>query len=230
MSNPATLETLATKFHQCFVEAMERCIADAQTMPYANRSNKRNEQLAAAAAAATSATSASAVQPRGKIKDTLPRPDSGVVMTDDGSDESGSVLGGPLAQRESVGTVRGAPHRASNLSSSSLSAARELAPAQMSSSSSSAMFDASPSSLALAPASTTAMSGSLAPSSQHVDAWSQGVVMFPGGHQQGVPDGFVVCPQDLSLPQQQQDDWGQSFYDAGSGTRSHMGNDFTGYF
>lgn len=222
MSNPATLETLATKFHQCFVEAMERCIADAQTMPYANRSNKRNEQLAAAAAA-------SAAQPRGKIKDALPRPDSGVVMTDDGSDESGSVLGGPLAQRESIGTVRAAPHRASNLSSSSLSAAREIAPAHTSSSS--VMFDASSSSsLALAPASTTAMSGSLAPSNQHVDAWSQGV-MFPG-HQQGVPDGFVVRPQDLSLPPQQHqlDDWGQSFYDAGSGTRSNMGNDFTGYF
>lgn len=213
MSNPATLETLATKFHQCFVEAMDRCIADAQTMPYANRSNKRTEQLAAAA---------SQQQPR-NIK-AMPRPDSGVVMTDDGSDESGSVMGGgPLVQRESVGTVRGGAYRGSTLSS-----IRGIAPAQTTSSPAGGVFNGS---LSMAPASTTAVVPvtSLAPPPPDVDAWSRGI-MFPGPQQGMMPDGFGVRPQDLSLPPQELDGWPQqSFYDGDSGTRG-MGNDFTGYF
>lgn len=92
MANPNTLETLATKFHHCFLETVERCIAQAQNMPYANRSNKRHEQLA------TLSTT-----PR--KKGLLPRPDSGVVV-DDGSEESGSVLGGPLKQSQSMRTAR----------------------------------------------------------------------------------------------------------------------------
>ncbi|KAI6780670.1 uncharacterized protein J7T54_001174 [Emericellopsis cladophorae] len=47
--NPATLDTLATKFHQCFLETVQRCETDAESMPYANRSNKRGEQRATAA-------------------------------------------------------------------------------------------------------------------------------------------------------------------------------------
>ncbi|KAH6880758.1 hypothetical protein B0T10DRAFT_495194 [Thelonectria olida] len=73
ISNPATLETLSTKFHQCFIETFEKGI--------------------------------------------LPRPDSGVVM-DDGSDESGSIMGMGvgmgLSHRESVRTVKSAPRRGSS--------------------------------------------------------------------------------------------------------------------
>lgn len=194
-SNPATLETLATKFHQCFVEAMERCVAEAQNMPYANRSNKRGEQLAAA----------TTTQPR-KAKDVLPRPDSGVVMTDDGSDESGSIMGGGLFHKESVRTVRG-PYRGSGLSSTS-----NIAPAQTSSQ----IFD--PSTFSIPPASTsTPMTNPLSTASTDVHAWTHGI-MYP---LQGVPADFGVQPSDLQMPphQQQQDiDAWQSFYNPNAGT------------
>ena len=102
ISNPATLETLATKFHQCFVETVQQCITTAQTKPYANRSNKRNsgEQQAPQQSARNSV-----VPIARKPKDVLPRPDSGVVMDDGGSEESGSVMMG-LNHRDSVRTIR----------------------------------------------------------------------------------------------------------------------------
>lgn len=199
-SNPATLETLSTKFHQCFVEAMERCVAEAQNMPYANRSNKRGEQLAAAAA----------TQPR-KAKDVHPRPDSGVVMTDDGSEESGSVMGGgSLVHKESVRTVRG-PYRGSGLSSTS-----NIAPAHPPSQ----IFD--PSTFSMPPASTsTPMTGSMSMAPSDVDAWTNGV-MYP---LQGVPADFGVQPSELQMPpQHQQQDihaW-QSFYNPHAGTHEDL--------
>lgn len=97
ISNKVTLETLSTKFYQSFVETLDQCIADAQSRPYTNRSNKKNEIVRSQAAQAV-------VQRKGR--DILPRPDSGVVM-DDGSEESGSVMGTGLNHRDSVRTVRG---------------------------------------------------------------------------------------------------------------------------
>ncbi|EWZ40671.1 hypothetical protein FOZG_09314 [Fusarium oxysporum Fo47] len=91
ISNPATLETLSTKFYQCFIETLDQCIANAQSMPYTNRSNKKNDII-------RSQVTQSIRKPRG----IMPRPDSGVVM-DDGSEESGSVM---LGHRDSVRTVR----------------------------------------------------------------------------------------------------------------------------
>ena len=104
ISNPATLETLATKFHQCFVETLEQCIDQAQKMPYTNRSNKKNES--------TRTQITPSFVPR-KGRDILPRPDSGVVM-DDGSEESGSILDSSLGHRASVRTVRGSARRGSS--------------------------------------------------------------------------------------------------------------------
>ncbi|PHH58783.1 hypothetical protein CDD82_2722 [Ophiocordyceps australis] len=79
ISNPATLETLATKFQQCFVEAVDSCASVARRMPYANRSNKRNNEQVPQARRAQGIVAS--------------RPDSGVIMVDDGSEESGSVFG-----------------------------------------------------------------------------------------------------------------------------------------
>ncbi|KAF5006680.1 hypothetical protein FDECE_6972 [Fusarium decemcellulare] len=104
ISNPATLETLSTKFYQCFVETLDQCIANAQSMPYTNRSNKKGEIVR------TQATQG-IVQRKGR--EILPRPDSGVVM-DDGSEESGSIMGTGLGHRDSVRTVRGAARRGSS--------------------------------------------------------------------------------------------------------------------
>lgn len=120
ISNPATLETLATKFHQCFVETLEKCISEAQRMPYANRSNKKGDNAAARNSAALQNPMLR------KSRDILPRPDSGVVM-DDGSEESGST--GGLGHRESVRTVRGGGvmRRGSSLVPETL---REVVPAR----------------------------------------------------------------------------------------------------
>ncbi|KAF7561619.1 hypothetical protein G7046_g2512 [Stylonectria norvegica] len=104
ISNPATLETLATKFHQCFVETLERCTNEAQRMPYTNRSNKKNDVGRPQPAQSLIAR---------KGRDILPRPDSGVVM-DDGSEESGSIMGSGLGYRDSVRTIRGGPQRGSS--------------------------------------------------------------------------------------------------------------------
>ncbi|KAH7157347.1 hypothetical protein B0J13DRAFT_168455 [Dactylonectria estremocensis] len=107
ISNPATLETLSTKFHQCFVETIEKCIADAQSMPYTNRSNKKSEIIKTAAPQTIVQRKSRGIQPR---------PDSGVVM-DDGSDESGSIMGAGLGlgPRDSIRTVKGIQRRGSSL-------------------------------------------------------------------------------------------------------------------
>ncbi|EHK23380.1 uncharacterized protein TRIVIDRAFT_124089, partial [Trichoderma virens Gv29-8] len=102
ISNPATLETLTTKFQQCFMEAVERCIGAAQSMPYTNRSNKRNEP--------SRAQSFQSLIPR-KGREILPRPDSGVVMMDECSDESGSIRNSALGPRDSVRTIKDDLHR-----------------------------------------------------------------------------------------------------------------------
>ncbi|KAF4446901.1 hypothetical protein F53441_9532 [Fusarium austroafricanum] len=91
ISNPATLETLSTKFYQCFIETIDHCIANAQSMPYTNRSNKKSDIIRS-----------QATQSVVRKREIMPRPDSGVVM-DDGSEESGSVM---LGHRDSVRTVR----------------------------------------------------------------------------------------------------------------------------
>ena len=205
MSNPATLETLATKFHQCFVETVERCINEAQTMPYANRSNKRNEQLAAAAAttASTTATNAGAIAPfplPRKTKEVAPRPDSGVVM-DDGSEESGSVLGGGsgvfggrLSQRESMRTVRGGGgRRGSSLAPMASSTAVAMGRGSFipPSRAPSAIYDGTP--LPTIPASSMGPSldqnGAIAPTD--VQAWTHGVPFPPHGYEP-MPDNFVT--------------------------------------
>ncbi|GKU21099.1 unnamed protein product [Fusarium langsethiae] len=100
ISNPATLETLSTKFFQCFVETLDHCIADAQSMPYTNRSNKKNEIIRSQAP--------QSIMQR-KSRDIMPRPDSGVIL-DDGSEESGS-----LGHRDSLRTVRSGAGRGSQV-------------------------------------------------------------------------------------------------------------------
>ncbi|KAL7898305.1 hypothetical protein HDV64DRAFT_32085 [Trichoderma sp. TUCIM 5745] len=108
ISNPATLETLTSKFQQCFMEAVERCIGAAQSMPYTNRSNKRNEP--------PRVQSFQSLIPR-KGREILPRPDSGVVMMDECSEESGSIKNSVYGPRDSVRTIvkDGGPRRGSNL-------------------------------------------------------------------------------------------------------------------
>lgn len=244
MSNPATLETLATKFHQCFVETVERCIAEAQTMPYANRSNKRNEQLAAAATAAgggVSGASASASALPRKMKEVAPRPDSGVVM-DDGSEESGSVmgsgfLGGRLSHRESMRTVvRGSGRRGSGLAPAGGGAGVRgsiIPPSRAQS----AIYDGPPATtLPTIPATTPmgtaldhhATSAIMAPTDVH--AWTHGVP-FPHAYEP-MPDHFmhsggIPCPSssagpttDLAMDSSDFAAWAasQNFYhDAGMG-------------
>ncbi|KAM0525320.1 hypothetical protein ACHAPE_000020 [Trichoderma viride] len=108
ISNPATLETLTSKFQQCFMEAVERCIGAAQSMPYTNRSNKRNEP--------PRVQSFQGLIPR-KGREILPRPDSGVVMMDECSEESGSIKNSIYGPRDSVRTIvkDGVQRRGSNL-------------------------------------------------------------------------------------------------------------------
>ncbi|KAM0456770.1 hypothetical protein ACHAPV_007060 [Trichoderma viride] len=108
ISNPATLETLTSKFQQCFMEAVERCIGAAQSMPYTNRSNKRNEP--------PRVQSFQGLIPR-KGREILPRPDSGVVMMDECSEESGSIKNSVYGPRDSVRTIvkDGGQRRGSNL-------------------------------------------------------------------------------------------------------------------
>ncbi|KAF4122213.1 hypothetical protein GMORB2_7806 [Geosmithia morbida] len=94
MSNPATLETLATKFHQCFVESVDQCVFEAQSKPYANRSSKR---------AGEQPSTAMNSLPRQRVsKELAPRPDSGVVITDELSEESGSVAGSNRGSAQSL--------------------------------------------------------------------------------------------------------------------------------
>ncbi|RBR19573.1 uncharacterized protein FIESC28_05568 [Fusarium coffeatum] len=95
ISNPATLETLSTKFYQCFVETLDTCIANAQNMPYTNRSNKKNEII-------RSQPPQTLIQR--KSREIMPRPDSGVIL-DDGSESSSLGHRDSLRSRDSLRTV-----------------------------------------------------------------------------------------------------------------------------
>ncbi|KAJ6784783.1 hypothetical protein PWT90_06232 [Aphanocladium album] len=97
ISNQATLDTISTKFHQCFTEAVEQCLTTAQGLPYVNRSNKKGEMSKSVAQAATRG-----IQHMSNIQ---PRPDSGIVL-DDGSEESGSVTSGRVQYNDSDAVLR----------------------------------------------------------------------------------------------------------------------------
>ena len=194
---------------------LAHCVTAAQNKPYANRSNKRGEQLAAASAAAASSRSR-------KAKDVLPRPDSGVVMTDDGSDESSSVMGGMAMPINSCFKVQG-QQRNSNLSTTSTStmpnASASIAPAQPTPGG----FDtfSMPPNSTSAPMTTAVTSASIGPAD--VQAWTQGVMYQP---LHGMPDGnFGVHP---NLNMQQDLPWSQSFYNPHAGSQG-MDEDFSGY-
>ncbi|CAG9951640.1 unnamed protein product [Clonostachys rosea f. rosea IK726] len=270
ISNPATLETLAAKFHECFIETVMRCIAEAQTMPYANRSNKRSEQLASASAALTAltapiaiaATPAATIAPiqttttvARKVREVLPRPDSGVVMTDDTSEESGSVMGSNT-HRESIRTARSS-QRGSSLAPRPRDL-KHLSSSQnthRSSATSSGVFDGSftlPHHLQqqafLAPqqqqqqqhqpTSTTAPmsfdSGYMAP--VDVQAWTSGVQPPAASthmYHHNIPENEIAPPpvfQDMGIPSDLGAAWAQQqFYAGGDMGLEPMGDEFTGF-
>ncbi|KAM5374789.1 hypothetical protein ACJZ2D_006283 [Fusarium nematophilum] len=205
ISNPATLETLSTKFYQCFVETLDQCITSAKSMPYTNRSNKKSEIVRSSQAAATQGI----VQRKGR--DILPRPDSGVVM-DDGSEESGSIMGvAGLGHRDSVRTVRGVARRGSSQVPETV---REVIP----------MADGGLDELMRQPASMTPLG--LPTGSMDVQAWSNEVLYSQVG------DGTMVMGDHQLLqggltPQTEYINWGAAqLYQPGF---DGMGNGFTGF-
>lgn len=215
ISNPATLETLATKFHQCFVETIERCISDAQTKPYANRSNKKNEVLRAApannntATTATNTNRASLTTLQKGRRDVQPRPDSGVVM-DDGSEESGSIMGVGLTHHNSVRTAREVPGQIPE-------AVPEMVP------STAAFGDGF---MGMVTAGTMDMAAVQAwtndlcyqPQPQHIGDTSLG---FTSASMAGVPM-YQGVPQETTPPQGEYLNWGNTT------TFNGMGNGYTG--
>ncbi|KAH9225492.1 hypothetical protein K456DRAFT_59449 [Colletotrichum gloeosporioides 23] len=99
--NEPTLETIGNIYRNHFIQVIEHCIANAQNMPYSNRSNRKNEP-----------SPSRLLVPRQMAR--APRPDSGVDV-DDGSEDSGSVAvfpgggfdgQGMLGHSDSVRTVR----------------------------------------------------------------------------------------------------------------------------
>ncbi|KAH6981714.1 hypothetical protein BKA56DRAFT_672516 [Ilyonectria sp. MPI-CAGE-AT-0026] len=209
ISNPATLETLSTKFHQCFIETLEKCIADAQSMPYTNRSNKKSEIV-------KTQPPQTIVQRKSRV--IQPRPDSGVVM-DDGSEESGSVMGVGLGfgPRDSIRTVKGVQRRGSSLVPETV---REVLPAT----SMPGAFDEplmQPQQPAMAPLGITA--AAMDPAA--VQAWNNGVI-YPAMDDGtlGLPDQFVQ-PGGLT-PQTEYMGWMPQMYPQGFGG---IDNGFTGF-
>ncbi len=91
ISNQATLDTIWTKFHQCFAESVEQCLTTAQGLPYVNRSNKKGE---------SSKTAQQAGRSSHRMPNIQARPDSGIVL-DDGSEESGSVTSSGVRYNDS---------------------------------------------------------------------------------------------------------------------------------
>ncbi|KAL0933614.1 uncharacterized protein CTRU02_210413 [Colletotrichum truncatum] len=100
--NEQALETIGNIYRNQFIQIIEQCIANAQMMPYSNRSNRKNE------------TSPSRLPVPRHITRTVPRPDSGVDV-DEGSEDSQSVAvfsghgfdsQGILGHSDSVRTVR----------------------------------------------------------------------------------------------------------------------------
>ncbi|WQF86799.1 Putative Zinc finger C2H2-type [Colletotrichum destructivum] len=107
------LETIGNIYRNQFIQVIEQCITNAQTMPYSNRSNRKNEP-----------SPSRFLAPR-HLTRTVPRPDSGVDV-DEGSEDSQSVTVFPggvfdgqglLGHSDSVKTVR----RVSSTSSESRS-------------------------------------------------------------------------------------------------------------
>ncbi|KAJ6439779.1 zinc finger domain-containing protein [Purpureocillium lavendulum] len=207
ISNPATLETLATKFHQCFIEAVEGCATAARSMPYTNRSNKRNEP---------NRQSTVSRKPRAISS----RPDSGVIM-DDGSEESGSVLGSSgLGHRDSVRTVRSlAPRRGSNLAPKGL---REVLPAPTppAVTTSSTPYPALP---------LEATTSGIDPAAV-VQAWNNGVTFDHEDPTFSMPEQWMMPPASVAGTMNPQADFAtmdESFlYQTDFGT---MGHGFTGF-
>ncbi|TEA15636.1 hypothetical protein C8034_v001484 [Colletotrichum sidae] len=100
--NEQALETIGNIYRNQFIQVIEQCIANAQHMPYSNRSNRKNEP-----------SPSRLLIPRHMTRSN-PRPDSGVVL-DDGSEDSQSVAvftagvldgQGLLGHSDSVRTVR----------------------------------------------------------------------------------------------------------------------------
>ncbi|GKT65369.1 zinc finger domain-containing protein [Colletotrichum tofieldiae] len=96
------LETIGNIYRNQFIQVIEQCIANAQMMPYSNRSNRKNEP-----------SPSRFVAPRHLTRN-VPRPDSGVDV-DEGSEDSQSVAvfpggvfdgQGMLGHSDSVKTVR----------------------------------------------------------------------------------------------------------------------------
>ncbi|KAJ4251028.1 hypothetical protein NW762_011678 [Fusarium torreyae] len=197
ISNPATLETLSTKFYQCFVETLDQCIANAQSMPYTNRSNKKNDIV-------RSQATQGIVQRKGR--DIMPRPDSGVVL-DDGSEESGSVMGTGLGHRDSLRTVRGAAGRASSQVPETV---REVIPTSTMGNG----FDE----LMSQPSMLGISNGQMG--TADVQAWNNGVL-----YQQMMPDQFV--PTGGITPQTDYVNWGQLY--PGFDALGNGANGFTGF-
>lgn len=206
ISNPATLETLATKFHQCFVETVERCIADSQTMPYTNRSNKKNEPARV--------QSTQSLVPR-KGRAVVPRPDSGVVM-DDGSEESGSIIGPGLTHKDSVRTVRGGARRGSNQVPETV---REVLPTQAPPG---AFDDALIRQLSGTPMAIG--TGPMDPSAMSVQAWNNSVIYPPADATMSLGDHFTASGE--LTPQTDFAQWNDSFYQANFGSLS---DEFVGF-
>lgn len=206
ISNPATLETLATKFHQCFVETVERCIADSQNKPYTNRSNKKNEP--------TRVQSTQSLVPR-KGREVLPRPDSGVVM-DDGSEESGSIIGPGLSHKDSVRTVRGPARRGSNQIPETV---REIPQA--------AIIPGPFDDAFLRQVSATPLdigTGTMDQGPVSVQAWTNSVVYPQGDTSMSLGDQFVTSGH--LTPQTDFTNWGESFYPTNF---SGLNDEFTGF-
>ncbi|KAF7543081.1 hypothetical protein G7Z17_g11031 [Cylindrodendrum hubeiense] len=210
ISNPATLETLSTKFHQCFVETLEKCIADAQSMPYTNRSNKKSEIVK---------TQAPQTIVQRKSRGIQPRPDSGVVM-DDGSEESGSIMGAGigLGPRDSIRTVKGAQRRGSSL-------ARETVHEVLPATSMPGNFD-EPLMRTQQPAMTPlgmATPASMDPAA--VQAWNNSVIYPP------LDDGTMALPDQFVqsgglAPQTEYMSWMPQMYQQAFG---NIDNGFTGF-
>lgn len=178
ISNPATLETLATKFEQCFIETVQQCVAEAQSRPYVNRSNKRNE--------APRPQAPQSLMLR-KSRDVRPRPDSGVVI-DDASEESGSVADSSLEHRTSVRTLGRGAKRVSNLSSETI---KEVLPAPAPS----GLYEQSLMQHFSAQTPFGMEPGMADPSAAAVEAWDNGVLhTLPNGL--GLAD-YLMAPQNM---------------------------------
>ncbi|KAH7309728.1 hypothetical protein B0I35DRAFT_85590 [Stachybotrys elegans] len=208
ISNPNTLDTLATQFQQCFIESVQRCIRTAQNMPYANRSNKKNEPPKG-----QNVFNDYAVPRKGR--GILPRPDSGVVM-DDGSDESGSTTGG--ANNESKDSGRNSARNSqysivkptSHPSRESLQPQNSYSMMQSQSQSQSHYMQISPEALmSLDPSAITGVN-------HDVQVWSDGL---PGPPQTtlALPEYFIPATASNVTPTPDLGDWNTSFYQDGNG-------------